>query len=167
MLVRRQDTVPFQAFDRLRFEMATSPSDSQEEAIGVSVLSVRSVLLGTIMCVLISILGPTWCYFLHSSNLFLNYSMGGAMFFLFLLVLVINGVLGMLWRRLAFRPGEMVVVAAMMLIASAITTLGLSGNLIPNMTAPYYLATPENRWEQELWPYLPQWTAPLDPAERA
>jgi len=145
--------------------MATSPFDSQEERTGIGVFTVRSVLLGTIMCLVISVIGPTWDSYLRSSQLFLDYSVGGAMFFLFLLVLIINGALGMIWRKAAFRPGEMVVVTVMMLVAGAITTKGLTGYLVPNMTAPYYLATPENKWKLEVWPALPEWTAPLDPAE--
>ena len=128
-------------------------------------LTVRSVLLGALMCVVIGILDPTWTFFLHTSNLFFDYSVGGAMFFLFLLVLLINGALGMVWRRAALRSGEMVIVTVMMFVAGAIATLGLTGNLVPNMASPYYLATPENEWKQKLWPRLPQWTAPLDLAE--
>jgi len=145
--------------------MAASPLDSRDETIGVSVFSVRSILLGAIMCLMIGILGPAWTFYLNSSTLFLDYSVGGAMFLLFLLVLVVNGVLGRVWRKVAFKSGEMVVVTVMMLVAGAITTMGLTGYLVPNMTAPYYLATPENEWEQKLWPALPEWTIPLDPAE--
>jgi len=145
--------------------MSTSLFDSREETTGISVFSVRSILLGTIMCLVIGILDPTWTFYIHSSMLFLDYSVGGAMFFLFLLVLIINGVLGKVWRKVAFRSGEMVVVTVMMLVAGAITTMGLTGYLVPNMTSPYYLATPENEWGQKLWPALPEWTVPLDPAE--
>jgi len=136
--------------------------DPASRGAGGAFLTLRSVLLGTIMCVLIGIVGPYWTFYLHASLLFLDYSVGGAIFLLFLLILVTNGILGPLWKPLALRPGELVVVTAMMLIAGGITTMGLTGYLIPNITAPYYLASPANNWEELLWPKLPAWLSPLD-----
>jgi hypothetical protein len=119
------------------------------------------------MCIAISLAGPYWTFYLHSSMLFLDYSVGGGMFLLFLLVLLLNGAVGKVWKRAALRPGEMVVVTAMMLVSGAITTMGLVGYLVPNITAPYYLANPTNRWADKLWPHLPEWTAPLEEGRTA
>ena len=134
----------------------------EENMAGGSALTVRSVLLGAFMCCAIAVIGPYWTFYLQTSLLFLDYSVGGTMFFLFLLVLVLNGVVGQFWKAAAFRPGEMAVVMAMMLVAGGITTMGLVGYLVPNITAPYYLATPSNLWQEKLWPNLPNWAAPLD-----
>lgn len=131
-----------------------------------SAITLRSLLLGCLMCVVIGLAGPYWTFYLHSSTLFLDYSVAGATFLLFLLVLVVNGVLGQFWRPLALRPHELLVVTAMMLIAGAITTMGLVGYLIPNISAPYYLATPDNEWSTRLWPHLRPWMSPLDPNGR-
>lgn len=127
------------------------------------ILTVRAIVLGSAMCALIGLLGPYWTFYLHTSTLFLDYSVGGGMFLLFMLVLVVNGLLGRIWRPIALRPHELVVVTAMMLVAGAITTMGLVGYLIPNITAPYYLATHHNEWNLKLWPHLPAWISPLDP----
>jgi len=134
----------------------------EDESVGKAAFSVRAILLGAFMCLVIGVIGPYWGFYLHSSALFPDYSVGGAVFFLFLLVLLLNGVLALLWRRLAFRPGEFVVVTAMMLVGGAITTMGLTGYLVPNISAPYYLADHINQWEDNLWPHLPRWAAPLD-----
>jgi hypothetical protein len=128
-----------------------------------SALTVRAVLLGAFMCLVIGLAGPYWTFYLHSSTLFLDYSVAGAVFLLFVLVLLLNGTLGAFWRPLALAPGELVVVTAMMLVGGAITEMGLVGYLIPNITAPYYLASPENAWSSELWPHLAPWMSPLDP----
>jgi hypothetical protein len=128
-----------------------------------SLLTVRSVTLGALMCAVIGLAGPYWTFYLHSSTLFLDYSVAGATFLLFLLVLVVNGGVARPFPRLALRPGELIVVAAMMLIGGAITTMGLVGYLIPNISAPYYLATPSNAWRSALWPALKTWMSPLDP----
>ena len=41
-------------------------------------------------------------------------------------------------------------------------TMGLVGYLVPNIPAPYYFATPSNRWQAKLWPHLAGWMSPLD-----
>jgi len=134
-----------------------------EDIAGSGVLSARSVVLGAIMCLVIGTVGPYWTFYLHSSNLFLDYSVAGATFFLFLLVLAFNGLLGQLWHRFALEPGELIVVTAMMLVAGGMTTMGLTGYLIPTITAPYSLADASNNWQELLWPHLPAWASPLDP----
>jgi hypothetical protein len=126
-------------------------------------LSLRAVLLGSAMCVAIGLAGPYWTFYLHSSTMFLDYSVAGAVFLLFVLVLIINGVLAKLCRPLALSTSEFVVVTVMMLVGGAITEMGLVGYLIPNISAPYYLAAPDNEWRTELWPYLARWMSPLDP----
>ena len=122
----------------------------------------RSVALGALMCVVIGIIDPYWVFYVKTSSLFFDYSVGGAIFLLFLLLLMFNVVLRRLWGRLALRPGELVVVTAMMLAGGAVSTMGLVGSLIPNITAPYYFATASNEWETKLWPFLPGWLSPLD-----
>ena len=72
-----------------------------------SVLTPRAVVFGCLMCALIGGIGPYWTFYLHTSTLFLDYSVGGAMFLLLLLVLILNGVVGRLARPLALRPGEL------------------------------------------------------------
>ena len=134
----------------------------EERGLAGSAFTLRGVLLGAFMCFVIGVIAPYWNFYLHTSYMFLDYSVGGAMFFLFLLVLVLNGIVGQFWKGAAFSPGEMVVVMAMMLVAGGITTMGLVGYLLPNITAPYYLATPSNLWQEKLWPNLPTWAAPLD-----
>ncbi|KPK66047.1 MAG: hypothetical protein AMK73_01160 [Planctomycetes bacterium SM23_32] len=143
-------------------EEVGSPPARDDEPAG-ALLTPRAVALGILMCAVIGLAGPYWTFFLHSSTLFLDYSVGGAVFLLFVLVLVVNGGVGMLVPRLALRPGELIVVTAMMLIGGAITTMGLVGYLIPNISAPYYLATPSNAWRTTLWPALKPWMSPLDP----
>jgi hypothetical protein len=147
-----------------------SIGDLPSEEGSRAAFTVRSVLTGGLMCVLVGIVGPYWGYYLHASTLFLDYSVGGAMFLLFLLLLLANGSAALmnrlfpssLWRWIALGPAEMVVVMAMMLVGGSITTMGLTGYLVPTMTAPYYLANEVNQWEQKLWPFLPEWLAPLD-----
>ena len=142
--------------------MSHTPAVMQEQQMGEGIFTVRAILLGVVLCVVISVADPYWAFYLHSSTLFLDYSVGGAMFLLFVALLAINGLVGMFWRRVALRPGELVVATSMMLVAGAISTMGLTGYLIPTITTPYSLADSSNNWAQKLWPHLPSWAAPLD-----
>jgi hypothetical protein len=147
-----------EAADQRDAPASALPADS-----GDRLITLRAVVVGLLLCAAIGLAGPYWTFYLHASTLFLDYSVAGATFLLFLVVLLGNGVLGLAVPRLALRRGELVVVTAMMLVAGAICTMGLVGYLIPNIAAPYYLATPENSWRTELWPHLKQWMSPLDP----
>ncbi len=143
--------------------MRTALDELQTETTGTASFTARSVLLGSFMCFAIGVLGPYWVFFLKSSYLFIDYSVGGQIFLLFVVLLIFNVALRKLWGRFALRPGEMVVVAAMMLAGGAVTTMGLVGYLVPNLTAPYYFASPANQWDTELLPHLPEQLFPMDP----
>jgi len=143
--------------------MSQSATALDEQQVGRGLLTVRSILLGAALCLVIGIAGPYWTFYLHSSTLFLDYSVGGAMFLLFLTLLFFNGLLGLLWRKAMLRPGELAVIMGMMMVGGALTTMGLTGYLIPTITVPYSQADSVNQWREKLWPHLPKWTAPLDP----
>ncbi len=51
----------------------------------------------------------------------------------------------------------------MMIVASAIPTMGLSEYLLTIITGAQYFATPENEWGLYILPHLPQWMVPQDP----
>ena len=57
---------------------------------------------------------------------------------------------------LALNRSELVLVYAMLLIVAALCTMGLTEQILPLITAIFYLATPENRWAEKLFPHLPE-----------
>lgn len=59
---------------------------------------------------------------------------------------------------LALNRSELVLVYAMLLIVSAVCTMGLSEQILPIITAVFYFASPENRWQERLVPHLPDRT---------
>ena len=63
-------------------------------------------------------------------------------------------------RRWAFKPPEMLIIMAMMLVAAGIPTFGLALYVFPIMTAPFYMASTENKWAETFFEYLPTWIAP-------
>jgi hypothetical protein len=57
---------------------------------------------------------------------------------------------------LALNRSELVLVYAMLLIVSAVCTMGLSEQILPIITAVFYFASPENKWQDKLVPHLPK-----------
>ncbi len=123
----------------------------------------RAVVIGCLMCALIGLAGPYWTIYLQTSRMFADYHTAGATFGLFLLFLVFNLGLGTLWKRLALRTDEMMAVGAMMLVGGSIVSSGLIAYFIPSISSAYNLANASNQWHTELWPYMPEGLAPLDP----
>jgi hypothetical protein len=77
----------------------------------------------------------------------------------------LNGLAGYIKRSWALRRGEMVVVFSMAWIASSIPAANFMGLLIGGIAAPYYYATPENRWGELLLDHLPRWAVPSNRAD--
>lgn len=81
-----------------------------------------------------------------------------------LLIVVIgaNLVLRNLSRRLALRPPEIILIYAMVLVASLATGRGVLEKWIPTLVCYNYFATPANHWAELLFPHTPQWAVPFD-----
>ncbi|HJP31238.1 MAG TPA: DUF6785 family protein [Candidatus Latescibacteria bacterium] len=63
---------------------------------------------------------------------------------------------------LALNRSELALVYVMLLIVSALCTMGLSYQLMPILTALFYYASPENKWEEKLFPHLPDHNIMVD-----
>jgi len=79
------------------------------------------------------------------------------------LVVLANPLLRRLHRALALSRDDLRLVFAMVLIAAAVPTWGLIGQLLPIMAGAHYYATPENHWDELLVRHVPTWMAPGDP----
>ncbi len=69
---------------------------------------------------------------------------------------VLNAVATRRGRSLALNRSELVLVYVMLLIVSALCTMGMSQQLLPTLTALFYYASPENDWLEKLLPHLPE-----------
>lgn len=78
----------------------------------------------------------------------------GSYFFLFVLLLSLVNVFSAAREKggIALNRAELIVVYAMLLIVSALCTMGLSEQFLPMITAIFYYATPENKWQEKLFP---------------
>ena len=123
-------------------------------------VTVRSLVFGLFLAIGISLLGNTVRYILHAS--FMAYShmpMGNLILSLFS-VMACTALARVFGKSFAFSPSEWVTIFVMGFISSLGPTYGVSGYLIGVIVTPYYFATPENRWEEFLHPYLPEWIIP-------
>jgi len=113
------------------------------------IVTVRAFVLGLLVCAGIAVVST------YTNTLAQTVSMGGSQIPLWLLVsffaivFVANPLLRVLRRSWPLRPGEIVLVFMMGWLS---TRIGLNLRLI---AAPYHLATPENRWEEYIIPYMP------------
>lgn len=85
-----------------------------------------------------------------------------AVFILFALRVLNDGVRRLL-PRLALRRGELIVIYAMVTLASALCGHDLVQVVAPQIIMPYWLGTPENQWEQLFFQYLPAHLTISDP----
>ena len=123
-------------------------------------LTVRSVAIGAILVVLVSVGAPYAKYILHSSLLACDYLPFGVVFPFLAVVGLVNPVLKRLSSRYALAPGELAVAFTMALVASTTPTFGLTGYLVATIASPFYYATTENGWSDYLHPHLPRWLLP-------
>lgn len=122
-------------------------------------LTLRAVLLGIALVVLVNLGAPYSLHVVHSSLLASDYMPLGALF-PFFVVVVFNVLLKGINPRYALHPAELIVVFVMALVGSSIPTYGLSGYLIAIISAPYFFASPENQWAKYLHNYIPDWMVP-------
>jgi hypothetical protein len=120
----------------------------------------RSVVVGILMCLAIGMGAPYANMVIRGSTLFFDFSTAGALFLFFVLVGVINVVLRFVLPILALRRRELLVVYIMMIVASAIPTMGLTEYLLPMISGAQYYATPENEWATLILPHVPEWLVP-------
>ena len=67
---------------------------------------------------------------------------------------LLNMVLVSFGRSLVLNRAELILVYVMLLIVSALCTMGLSEQILPMITAIFYFASPENKWQEELFPHF-------------
>lgn len=126
-------------------------------------LTVRAVLLG-LAVVLAVVLGAPWSvWMIGSSELTWSYFPIGVGL-PFLLLFFGNALVRRLRGTGGLSRAEWVVVLAMGLAVTGIPIFIL-GVLLAILSSPYYAATRENGWAQQVQPYLPSWAVPGDEGE--
>ncbi len=127
-----------------------------------SPFTAKGFLVGAISSLLVSMCAPYVVFMLQASSMGINSSSPGAIFFFFVLVFVVNTLLGLIKRRFALGRGDLVLVYAMLMMAVTVPTYNFVNYLLAMVTGPYYLASAENEFEQVYHPHIADWMVPQD-----
>jgi hypothetical protein len=115
----------------------------------------RAVVIGFVLSAAICALTPFNNAYLGATPLGGGHFPLAPFFILFCLTLAVAGI-GRLAPGVRLLTGrELLVVWALMLLASGIAYTGLARTFFINLTAPYHFATTENRWQEVIHPLLP------------
>ena len=114
-----------------------------------------AMLTGLGLCALISVGLPYGEFVIKGTRLGLSSSTPAAFFLLFWLVALVQPLLGLVRRHWAFNRAELLLITAMMMLATAIPSRGFTGAAIPAISSVLYYATPENNWVELLVPHIP------------
>ena len=123
-------------------------------------IPIKALLIGTAMCLVISIVMPFGMLVMGTVQWSGDFISADAILLIFVAV-VLNTPLQLLKSRWALTPQELVIIYTMALVGSAISTVGLTAQLIPFLGEIFYFATPENDWQSLLQPYIKPWLVPL------
>ena len=125
-----------------------------------SPFTIRALIVGIIGTLTISVGDQFGLMVIHGSYMSIDFSTAGAIFVFFVIVAIVNTLLGRIHRSLALSSSELKTVYIMMTVACAISTMGLTAQILPILTAPYYYAIPENSWAEVLHPHIKPWLVP-------
>lgn len=139
-------------------QLADTPQMSNETAHKITM---RSIGIG----ILVSMLASAWVTYARtgSSTSAVNIThLPVSHFALFLIVFFTNAFYKTRLKRPGLQPSELAVIFAMGLVGALIPARGLTGIWLGLMSAPYYLATPENGWIELVQPHLPTFLFPTN-----
>ncbi len=85
-----------------------------------------------------------------------------ALLLLFVMVALLNPLIGWLRRSWYLTTAEITLVYIMALAAATIPSMGLTSFFIPYLSGAQYYATPENRWADLFMGHVPDWMVPQD-----
>lgn len=147
--------------------MACDRAEREHERVGGRAearLTLRAVGFSVAMAAVIGFTFP-WANLVLRGSRPANTSLPfGIVALFFVLVAVVNPLLGLIGRRLRLERSELLVVFVAALLASSVVTWGLVGQLLPIMTGAGYYATPENHWEDLLSMHTAGWLVVSDEA---
>jgi hypothetical protein len=124
---------------------------------------VRAFVIGIVLCIVLDVLAVrSYAIYDRYSGFADHFNTIGVIFLIFWLT-IFSLIAWALKPVFALSGKELAVVYAMLMIATAIPTMGFGGYVFPLIAGVYYYGSPENAWPDVLWPTLPRWIAPKDP----
>ena len=99
-----------------------------------------------------------------SANTYLssNHLPLGPLLLITALILLFNQGIARFSSRWRIRRDELVIIWCMTTVAVGIPSKAFAEYLIPQLAAPFHLATPENQWTETFGSLISEWVAPRD-----
>ena len=138
-------------------DLSSAPNDPAP-----STIRLRAMLAGMLLCGAIAVGLPYGEFVIQGTQLGLNSATPAAFFLLFVLLVLVQPLVGSVRRAWLFTRAELLVMTVMMMLATAIPSRGFAGVFMTIISGVYYYATPENGWAEQLVPYIPTWMTPHD-----
>ncbi|MBT3604129.1 MAG: ABC transporter permease [Candidatus Latescibacteria bacterium] len=141
-----------------RLDLAIQEHEMLETEAEPQAITVRSVVIGLVLVLVLGFVGTYVRYHLHASRMAIGHvPMGMLMPFMVLLF-----GFAMLGKKAQFllRPEEWHVILAMALAGAMLPVSGVTGYMIGYIAGPYFKATDENNWAEYLHPHMPTWLVP-------
>lgn len=120
-------------------------------------LTLRAVALGIILSVLLTVWAIHSSYVTHASNITITHLPIAALFPFVFVTLILNPALKALLPGRGFNKQELIVIFFLVFTASAIPAWAFSTYAISIISGPHYYASPENRWAELFFDFLPSW----------
>ncbi len=122
-------------------------------------LTIRALGLGFVGAIFLSIATPASEALIRGTGLARSQLPVGAVSIYTFLILI-----NVIFKRLkvGLSVSELVIIYAMMLVASGISAFGLMGFLVPVMASAQYYATEENEWRELFHQHIPDWILVTD-----
>ncbi len=139
-----------------RITMNEESKPKVEESAVPSKIRMRALLLGAVLALGICLITPINNAYRQGTPL------GGghfplAPFYFLIWLMIITAVVHTIFKRRNLLTGkELLVSWSLMVLLSGIAWTGLARTFFINLTAPFHFATVENRWQEILYPFLPQ-----------
>lgn len=128
-------------------------------------VTLRVVMLCLALAVIFGYLIPIIDVKLTNTYLGAAHLPPGALAVLLILLLVINPLLKLASKRIAFTRNEILTVYISCLFSCLVPGHGSENFFISNIIAPFYFSTPENKWMEFLHQYLKPWFTPAMSAD--
>jgi len=125
----------------------------------------RGWVVGLFSVVFLAMATPHIEMVLSGSLLTMNLLPVGPMIILFL-ILALQTVLHGQAFRLGLTREDLTLAVCMAMVSASLSGYGFSTYLSGAMAGAGYFRSPENRWDQYIMPYLPDWAVPHDPPDR-
>ncbi|MFP3903004.1 MAG: DUF6785 family protein [Armatimonadota bacterium] len=143
--------------------MTTVETQSELRRHDRPAVSARAIIIGIIGVIIVGV-GFPYANMIIQATRPANTALPFGVIFIFLpIVFLLNPLWGLIRKKALLHRGELLVIFIMLLVAAAVPTWGLMGQLIPIMTGGTYYATPENRWEEQVLSNMPDWMVIKDP----